>query len=171
MAITVKIPTPLRKLTQGAGELETSGKNIMEIINSLEKNYPGIKDRLCDGTGELRRFVNIYVNQEDIRFLKGKETGLKDGDEVSIVPAIAGGSQKSLKFHITFPEQKIKEPVIYKIGKDFSVIPNIRRADVNDKTGWMDLELVGEIEEIEKAVAFLRKTGIKVDPIERDIVE
>jgi molybdopterin synthase sulfur carrier subunit len=62
------------------------------MIETLNSSYPGIKDRLCDETGELRRFVNMYVNEEDIRFLKGKETSLKDGDEVSIVPAIAGGS-------------------------------------------------------------------------------
>lgn len=61
------------------------------MIETLNGAHPGIKDRLCDETGELRRFVNIYVNEEDIRFLKGKETSLKDGDEVSIVPAIAGG--------------------------------------------------------------------------------
>ena len=171
MAIKIKIPTPLRKVTQGAGEIEISGKSIDEIINLLDQKYPGIKDRLCDESGELRRFVNIYVNQEDIRFIKGKETPLKDGDEVSIVPAIAGGAPKSLKFHITFPEQKIKEPVIYQIGKDFQVVTNIRKADVNEKTGWMDLELMGEIEEIEKAVTALKQTGIKVDPIERDIIE
>lgn len=171
MAIKIKIPTPLRKVTGGAGEIEISGKDIGEIINLLEKNYPGIKDRICDESGELRRFVNIYVNQEDIRFMSGKETPLKDGDEVSIVPAIAGGAQKSLKFHITFPEQKIKEPVIYQIGKEFQVVTNIRKADVNEKTGWMDLELMGEIEEIEKAVSALKKTGITVAPIERDIIE
>ena len=62
------------------------------MIDTLNASHPGIKDRLCDDTGELRRFVNIYVNEEDIRFLKGKETSLKDGDEVSIVPAIAGGT-------------------------------------------------------------------------------
>ena len=171
MAITVKIPTPLRKITGGAGEIEASGASIMEMINHLDTVYPGIKERICDENGELRRFVNIYVNQEDIRFIKGKETHLKDGDEVSIVPAIAGGARKSLKFHITFPEQKIKEPVIYLIGKEFSVIPNIRRADVSERTGWMDLELQGEIDEIEKAVTYMKKTGILVDPIERDIIE
>ncbi|MHB8481188.1 MAG: NIL domain-containing protein [Nitrospiria bacterium] len=72
---------------------------------------------------------------------------------------------------MTFPEQKIKEPVIYQIGKEFKVVTNIRKADVNEKTGWMDLELMGEIEEIEKAVMALKQTGIKVDPIERDIIE
>ncbi|MBI1818916.1 MAG: MoaD family protein [Nitrospirae bacterium] len=171
MSIKIKIPTPLRKITQGTGEVEISGKTIDDIINGLEKDFPGIKERLCDESGELRRFVNIYVNQEDIRFMRGKETPLKDGDEVSIVPAIAGGSAKSLKFHITFPEQKIKEPIIYQIGKDFQIITNIRKADVDEKTGWMDLELTGEIDEIEKAVSALKKRGVTVDPIERDIIE
>ncbi len=90
--INVRIPTPLRPLTKGQGEIETEAASVLEMIEALNTAYPGMKDRLCDDTGELRRFVNIYVNEEDIRFLKGKETSLKDGDEVSIVPAIAGGT-------------------------------------------------------------------------------
>ena len=90
--IKVRIPTPLRPLTKGLGEVDAQAHTIVEMIDTLNSAHPGIKDRLCDDTGELRRFVNIYVNEEDIRFLKGKETSLKDGDEVSIVPAIAGGS-------------------------------------------------------------------------------
>jgi molybdopterin synthase sulfur carrier subunit len=89
--IRVRIPTPLRPLTKGQGEVEAKAANISEMIETLNSAHPGLKDRLCDDTGELRRFVNIYVNEEDIRFLKGKDTSLKDGDEVSIVPAIAGG--------------------------------------------------------------------------------
>lgn len=89
--IKVRIPTPLRPLTKGQGEVEAKAASIADMIGSLDATYPGLKDRLCDDKGELRRFVNIYVNEEDIRFLKGKETSLKDGDEVSIVPAIAGG--------------------------------------------------------------------------------
>lgn len=89
--IKVRIPTPLRPLTKGQGEVETKADSVVEMIEALNGTHPGIKDRLCDETGELRRFVNIYVNEEDIRFLKGKDTSLKDGDEVSIVPAIAGG--------------------------------------------------------------------------------
>ncbi len=89
--IKVRIPTPLRPLTKGQGEVETTADSIADLIETLNGAHPGIKDRLCDDSGELRRFVNIYVNEEDIRFLKGKETSLKDGDEVSIVPAIAGG--------------------------------------------------------------------------------
>jgi sulfur-carrier protein len=90
--IKVRIPTPLRPLTKGQGEVQAQAKSITEMIDNLNASHPGIKDRLCDETGELRRFVNIYVNEEDIRFLKGKDTSLKEGDEVSIVPAIAGGS-------------------------------------------------------------------------------
>jgi molybdopterin synthase sulfur carrier subunit len=89
--IKVRIPTPLRPLTKGQGEVEVQAHTIVEMIDTLNASYPGIKDRLCDETGELRRFVNIYVNEEDIRFLKGKDTLLKNGNEVSIVPAIAGG--------------------------------------------------------------------------------
>ena len=89
--IKVRIPTPLRPLTKGQSEIEAKAASISEMIETLNDSHPGMKDRLCDESGELRRFVNIYVNEEDIRFLKGKDTSLKDGDEVSIVPAIAGG--------------------------------------------------------------------------------
>jgi len=77
----------------------------------------------------------------------------------------------SLKFHITFPEDKIKEPIIYQIGKEYKVITNIRKADVTEKTGWVDLELVGDPKEIERAVDGMKKKGVKVDPIERNIIE
>jgi len=89
--IKVRIPTPLRPLTKGQGEVEVAAASIVDLIETLNAAHPGIKARLCDDSGELRRFVNIYVNEEDIRFLKGKDTSLKAGDEVSIVPAIAGG--------------------------------------------------------------------------------
>ena len=89
--IKVRIPTPLRPLTKGQGEVESAAATIVDMIGSLDAAYPGLKNRLCDDKGDLRRFVNIYVNEEDIRFLNGKETSLKDGDEVSIVAAIAGG--------------------------------------------------------------------------------
>ena len=91
MPVKVRIPTPLQKLTGEKGEVDIQGKTIKDLIASLEKNYPGIKERICDETGKVRRFVNVYVNEEDIRFLNQEETPVKDGDEVSIVPAIAGG--------------------------------------------------------------------------------
>ena len=92
MALTVRIPTPLRSITKGAAEVQAQGGTVADVVEDLERQFPGIRERLVDEGGELRRFVNIYVNEEDIRFLKGKDTSLKDGDEVSIVPAIAGGN-------------------------------------------------------------------------------
>jgi molybdopterin synthase sulfur carrier subunit len=91
MSVQVRVPTPLRKFTQGADEVNAQGNNIRSIVEDLEKNYPGIKERICDETGKVRRFVNVYVNGEDIRFLQNLETTLKEGDNISIVPAIAGG--------------------------------------------------------------------------------
>lgn len=91
MAIKVLIPTPLQKFTKDQATVDCSGATIDELMNELETQFPGIKARLCDDAGNLRRFINFYVNSEDIRFLEGQSTALKDGDEVSIVPAVAGG--------------------------------------------------------------------------------
>jgi MoaD family protein len=88
---TIRIPTPLRKLTEGREEVAATGATVGEVIANLEKAYPGIKARICDDSGAVRKFVNIFANDEDIRFLKNLDTPVKDTDEVSIVPAIAGG--------------------------------------------------------------------------------
>ena len=90
MEVTVRIPTPLRTLTGGAESVSASGATLTVVIDDLEKNHPGLKDRLMDEKG-IRRFVNVYVGDEDVRFLDGLETELKAGDEISIVPAIARG--------------------------------------------------------------------------------
>lgn len=95
MAVKVRIPTPLQGLTGGVPEVEAEGKTVREVIDDLERRYGGIKARLCEESGEVRRFVNIFVNDEDIRFLKGLDTEVKDGDELSIIPAIAGGGKAS----------------------------------------------------------------------------
>jgi molybdopterin synthase sulfur carrier subunit len=92
MSVLVRIPTPLRTMTKGQGELKTEAATIQELIDRLDQDYTGIKARLCEDDGNIRRFINVYVNEEDIRFLQGQATPLKAGDEVSIVPAIAGGS-------------------------------------------------------------------------------
>lgn len=91
MSVTVRIPTPLRKLTQEKDIVSGDGGTLLACIEGLEKDFPGLKERLCDETGDLRRFVNVYVNGEDVRFQDGVNTPLKAGDEVSIVPAVAGG--------------------------------------------------------------------------------
>lgn len=89
--VKVRIPTPLQKLTGGKGEVAGEGGTIKDVFVGLESQYPGFKERLYDDSGTLRRFINIYVNEEDIRFLGGEGTQLKDGDDISVIPAIAGG--------------------------------------------------------------------------------
>ena len=91
MAKKVRIPTPLRKLTNNEEVVEVNAFTIGEVIEELQNRYPGFKERVLDETGAVRRFVNVYVNEEDIRFLQNQDTVLKDGDEISIIPAIAGG--------------------------------------------------------------------------------
>jgi molybdopterin synthase sulfur carrier subunit len=91
MAQKVRIPTPLRKLTNNEELVEVNATTIGDAFSELQTRYPGIKERLLDDAGAVRRFVNVYVNEEDIRFLQNQQTKLKDGDEISIIPAIAGG--------------------------------------------------------------------------------
>ncbi|MEI8257857.1 MAG: MoaD/ThiS family protein [Deltaproteobacteria bacterium] len=90
MAISVRIPTPLRSLTQGKDEVQADGGNVGEVIAHLETQFPGLRDRLLDEKG-VRRFINLYVNDEDVRFLEALKTSVKEGDTMTIVPAIAGG--------------------------------------------------------------------------------
>jgi molybdopterin synthase sulfur carrier subunit len=92
MQVRVRVPTPLRKFTNGADEVNAQGNNVRALVEDLDKSFPGIKERICDETGRIRRFVNVYVNGDDIRFLQNLETSLKEGDSISIVPAIAGGA-------------------------------------------------------------------------------
>jgi len=91
MPATVRIPTPLRRFTGGSEEVGAAGDTVGAVVDDLERQFAGIKERLCDEEGRVRRFVNIYLNGDDIRFLSHLETAVKDGDELSIVPAIAGG--------------------------------------------------------------------------------
>ena len=91
MAIKVRIPTPLMKLTDNQSEVSAEGETISDIINNLENQFNGIKDRICEENGAPRRFINIYINEEDIRFLENLQTSISEKDELSIIPAIAGG--------------------------------------------------------------------------------
>lgn len=91
MGIKVRIPTPLRKLTNGESEVEANGADISQLIDDLEKSYPGIKGKLCEENGNVRKFLNIYLNDDDIRFMDSLATEVRDGDNVSLIPAIAGG--------------------------------------------------------------------------------
>ena len=91
MGVIVRIPGPLRRVTNGEQQVEVDATSVLETIDALDSKYPGIKERLCDESGDLRHFVNVYLNGEDVRFLQGLETATKAGDELSIVPAVAGG--------------------------------------------------------------------------------
>lgn len=92
MSVVVHIPTPLRAITNGRGELRVEAANVEEALSQLDRQFAGIRNRLCEDDGTIRRFLNVYVNDEDIRFMQGLRTVLKSGDEVSIVPAMAGGA-------------------------------------------------------------------------------
>ena len=175
MAIKVRIPTPLQKLTNNQGEVSCEAKNINELLAFLEKQYPGIQERLCDAEGKLRRFVNVYVNEEDIRFLQGQDTALKSGDDISIIPAIAGGAPpqsnggrgkaSKKRVMLVFPQNLIQEPVVFTMAVKFDVMPNIRKARVTETVGEMMLELEGEEKNLEKGIKYLESRGVKVEPV------
>ncbi len=169
MSVKVRIPTPLQKLTQQQSEVTCEAISIDQMLQELEKKHPGIKERICDEQGKLRRFVNVYVNEEDIRFLQGQETPLKSGDDVSIIPAIAGGSGL-IKRRVTlvFPQDQIKEPAVFLMAKKFDVMPNIRKARVTETIGEMTLELEGAEKNLEQGIKYLESRGIKVEPVSGD---
>lgn len=171
MEVQVRIPTPLRKLTGEQDTIKAKGATVGEVLQWLTETYPGLKERLRDEKGEVRRFINIYVNDEDIRFVQNLETPLKEGDHVSIVPAIAGGASAKRRITLTFPPELIREPVIYNIGHRFNLVTDIRSANVTENVGWVTLEIDGEEEEYLKALNYLRKIDVKVEPVERDVIE
>ena len=185
MPVKVRIPEVLRKLTGGADVVALEAGSVREMIEALEKAHPGIKERICDEKGQVRRFVNVFVNEEDIRFQDNLETKLPPGTEISILPAIAGGSGKARlapkessandevvrRVYLTFNRELCTKPIIYELVKKFDVIPNIRSASVTEDVGIMGVEISGRREAVEKALDYARKQGVKVDPIEMNVVE
>ncbi len=93
MATTIYVPTPLRKVTNGQSKVQLNGANVADLIERAETQYPGFRERVLDNDGQVKRFINVFVNGVDIRTLQGKATPVKDGDEVSVIPAMAGGSR------------------------------------------------------------------------------
>jgi len=171
MEVHVRIPTPLKKLAGERDVIKAEGKTVGEVLQWLTETYPGLKERLRDEQGGVRRFINIYVNDEDIRFNQNLETPVKEGDQISIIPAIAGGSSPKRRVTLTFPPKLIKEPVIYNVGHRFKLITNIRSANVSENVGWVTLEIDGEEEEYLKALYYLNDIGVTVEPVERNIIE
>lgn len=171
MEVHVRIPTPLKKLTGEQDIIKAKGRTVGEVIQWLTETYPGLKERLRDEQGGVRRFINIYVNDEDIRFVQNLETPVKEGDQISIIPAIAGGSTAKRRVTLFFPPELIKEPVIYNIGQHYRLVTNIRSANVSEQVGWVTLEIDGEEEEYGKALKYLKEVGVTVKPVEKDVIE
>ncbi len=176
MAITVRIPTPLRKYTQGKDEVAVEGTDLRELLQNLEKGYKGIGQRIMDDKGGVRRFVNIYLNDEDIRFKKNLETPIKDGDVVSIIPAIAGGApgrsvSVKKKVYLTYKKTLLNKPVIWEACRKFDVIINIGTASVSGDIGLVAVELEGPQKEMERIIKWFMKKGVKVEPIEQTVLE
>src|SRR4030043_943762 len=168
MEVYVRIPAPLKKLAGEQNVIKAEGKTVGEVLQWLTETYPGLKNRLRDEKGEVRRFINIYVNDEDIRFIQNLKPPVKDGDQISTIPAIAGGSSTKRRVTLTFPPERIKEPVIYNIGQRFKIVTNIRSANVTENVGWVTLEIDGEEGEYLKALDYLKKIGVKAEPVEKD---
>jgi sulfur-carrier protein len=107
--VIVNIPTPLRRLTDGKSRVQVKGRDILSVVEDLEAQFPGIRDRLLDEMGEPKRFIHIYVNEDEIRTLQGKETPVAEGDNVSIVPAMAGGQGRAtLAVFVSLEERSLK---------------------------------------------------------------
>ena len=185
MPVNVRIPEPLRKLTGGADQVSVEAASVREMIAALDTKHPGLKERICDEQGNVRRFVNIFANEEDIRFMQNLDTPLASGSEVSILPAVAGGTGKVKsekktiigigplvrRVYLTFDEATTQRPMIYEIIKRFDVVPNIRSASATEKLAIMAIEFTGAEETLDAAFTWLRKQGVRVDPIEMIVLE
>ena len=167
MPITVKTGSALSRLFDGQRVVETQGATVAEVLDSL-----GVRDRLCDDTGKVRRHFNIHINGgEDVRLLQGLDTPVSDGDEVAVLSAIAGGATVARRVWLTFPKDLVERPLIWEVGRKFEVVTNIRQASVSKDIGIVALELSGEEDEVKRAIDFLTDAGVSVEPVELDVVE
>jgi len=167
MAITVKAGSALARLFDGKRVVEAHGATVGEVLEDL-----GVRDRLCDEAGKLRRHFNLHVNGgEDVRLLQGLDTPLRDGDELALLSAIAGGANVARKVWLTFPHDLVERPLIWEVGRNFEVVTNIRQASVSREIGLVGLELSGEEQEVKRAIDFLTEAGVSVEPVELGVVE
>ncbi len=167
MAVKVKVGAALSALLDGEREVESDGATVGELIQAL-----GMRERLCDDSGKLRRHFNIHVNDgEDVRLVDGLETPVKDGDAVTILSAIAGGAEVSRKVWLTFPEKLVERPLIWEVAQKYKVVTNVRQASVSKQVGILGLEISGEEDQVKSAIAFFADNGVSVEPIELDVVE
>jgi len=167
MPVTVRTGAALKLLFGGQREVQAEGATVGELLENL-----GIRDRLCDQDGRIRRHFNIHINEgDDVRLLGGLDTPVRDGDTVVILSAIAGGARVARKLWLTYPQELVDKPLIWEVGQKFEVVTNIRQASVSDEIGLVGLEVSGEEGEVDRAIEFLVAQGVKVEPIELDVVE
>jgi molybdopterin converting factor small subunit len=168
MPVTVRTGAALKSLFGGRQQTEADGATVGALLDQL-----GVRDRICDGDGNVRRHFNIHVNEgEDIRLQQGLDTPVSDGDTVTILSAIAGGEPDTArKLWLTFPRELVGRPLIWEIGKRFDVVTNIRQASVADDVGLVGLEICGAEDTVEEAIQFLAREGVDVEPIELGVVE
>ena len=200
MSVKVRIPSPLRNFTNGADVVEADGGNVGEVLDSLKAKAAGIETRLFKGEGQLNRFVNVYVNDEDIRFLENLDDAgegrrrdqHRPGDRGRAVsPAVAGSAegtcsrlarasrppmpdpalQPPVLVHVPVPAQ-VEQPIIWQMSRKFpDVVFDIRQASVQNEIGIMAVLLSGTEADVIAAVAFCRSQGLQVDPIEKSVIE
>ncbi len=167
MPITVRTGTALKKLFGGKQEIEAKGDTIRQLLENL-----GVRDRLCDDTGKVRRHFNIHINDdEDIRLINGLDTPVKDGDTVTILSAIAGGTHVIRRFWLTFPKDINIKSLIFEIIQNSAVDSSLGETSFSKDIGLIGLKLSGEEEDIRETVDLLLDNGISVEPVELDIVE
>ena len=166
MSVTVRIPQALLPITGDKAEVPAEGKTIAELLDGLEARFEGIRAWVCDSVGALRPYVNIFINRSDARTLGGLSAPVAAGDCVSIIPAVAGGAATTRKLYLTFPQELIKEPIVFRVGHEFNVVTSVKAASVSNNIGFVALDLEGEPEELDRAIAWLKDKGVKVEPLE-----
>ncbi len=167
MPAIVRTGAALRALLDGQQEVRAQGTTIRAILENL-----GILERICDEAGKVRRHFNIHVNEgEDIRLLAGLDTPVRDGDSVTILSAIAGGAEVTRKLWLTYPKEMVDRPLVWEVGQRFKVVTNIRQANLKRSLGLVGLEMTGEESEVRRALSYIEQQGVKVEPVELDVME
>lgn len=172
MPVTIRLPTVLTSLSDGRQTIEVSAESVGEAFRALEDACPGLSSRLLDDSGVLRRYVNVFKGQENIRNLQGFKTPLQDGDELVILPAVAGGVSNDVEkvvLNLVARYDQVKEPWIWRICTDFNVKVNILKANIDEDFGWAQIELEGPIEEVQRCIAWLHTTGLHIEPYQRSV--
>ena len=168
MSVTVRIPQALRPITGAKAEVSAEGETITELLDGLEARFEGIRAWVCDSVGALRPYVNISINRKDARTIGGLSARVAAGDCVSIIPAVAGGAPSVRKIYLTFPQELIKEPIVFRLGHEFNVVTSVKAASVTNNIGFVALDLEGEPAELDRAIAWLKDKGVKVEPLENE---